>query len=302
MAIKITKADLSKNIYNDCKDYIVLKDDITVGVGKNAVILYDTCYDEVITSFYESGEKFDEYNDCISLRRFIASNNLEDIMIYMAEQAVEKFNIKFDIDVVHEKLVCESNYSVLNPANIPVKVVGGRKGKGAEGVIIYSYNIDNAYTGHREPRIVILDKNSGEFVTVNSLSYLEFDKNYVENYNRIIPEYISKTDDDFKTLVNLFEYGISDSSSSKERIKNIATKLATKPLKDNDKIIDKNLLNTVEKLRNKYIDKKNKEHDELRAEKLPGIIEWVKNNTDKKGDEIDKLAEHIFNKRNPIKY
>jgi hypothetical protein len=59
---------------------------------------------------------------------------------------------------------------------------------------------------------------------------------------------------------------------------------------------------TVEKLRNKYIDKKNKEHDELRAEKLPGIIEWVKNNTDKKGDEIDKLAEHIFNKRNPIKY
>ena len=32
--------------------------------------------------------------------------------------------------------------------------------------------------------------------------------------------------------------------------------------------------------------------------KMPGIIEWVKNNTDKETDEdILTLAEHIFNKK-----
>ena len=30
---------------------------------------------------------------------------------------------------------------------------------------------------------------------------------------------------------------------------------------------------------------------------MPNIIEWVKTKTDKEGDDIMKLAEHIFNKR-----
>lgn len=35
----------------------------------------------------------------------------------------------------------------------------------------------------------------------------------------------------------------------------------------------------------------------FKANKMPQLIEWVKTHTDKKGDEITKLAEHIFNKR-----
>ena len=36
----------------------------------------------------------------------------------------------------------------------------------------------------------------------------------------------------------------------------------------------------------------------LKKEKMPAIIEWVKNNTDKKTDEdIKNLSEHIFNKK-----
>lgn len=39
-----------------------------------------------------------------------------------------------------------------------------------------------------------------------------------------------------------------------------------------------------------------KKESEFRASKMPGIIEWVKNNTDKQGEEIIKLAIHIYNK------
>ncbi|MBQ3414847.1 MAG: hypothetical protein IJH39_05775 [Clostridia bacterium] len=39
-----------------------------------------------------------------------------------------------------------------------------------------------------------------------------------------------------------------------------------------------------------------KKESEFRTSKMPGIIEWVKNNTDKQGEEIIKLAIHIYNK------
>ena len=44
------------------------------------------------------------------------------------------------------------------------------------------------------------------------------------------------------------------------------------------------------------MEEKKKKESEFRASKMPGIIEWVKNNTDKKGEEIITLALHIYNK------
>ena len=46
-----------------------------------------------------------------------------------------------------------------------------------------------------------------------------------------------------------------------------------------------------------YLEEQKKKQSEFRASKMPGIIEWVKNNTDKKDDEIIELAIHIFNKK-----
>lgn len=69
--------------------------------------------------------------------------------------------------------------------------------------------------------------------------------------------------------------------------------------------------NFIDWLKNKYYDpsidwskatdieqeKQNKKSEEFKKKKMPELIEWVKNNTDKKGDEIEKLAERIYNKR-----
>lgn len=46
-----------------------------------------------------------------------------------------------------------------------------------------------------------------------------------------------------------------------------------------------------------YLEEQKKKQSEFQASKMPGIIEWVKNNTDKKGEEIIELALHIFNKK-----
>jgi len=43
-------------------------------------------------------------------------------------------------------------------------------------------------------------------------------------------------------------------------------------------------------------EERKKKESEFRASKMPEIVEWVKNNTDKKGEEIIKLAIHIYNK------
>lgn len=44
-------------------------------------------------------------------------------------------------------------------------------------------------------------------------------------------------------------------------------------------------------------EEKKKKESEFRAKKMPEIIEWVKNNTDKQGSDIIQLAIHIYNKR-----
>lgn len=46
-----------------------------------------------------------------------------------------------------------------------------------------------------------------------------------------------------------------------------------------------------------YLEEQKKKQSEFQASKMPGIIEWVKNNTDKKDEEIIELAIHIFNKK-----
>ena len=51
-----------------------------------------------------------------------------------------------------------------------------------------------------------------------------------------------------------------------------------------------------EEIKNEEI-KKQEAFIKFKNEKMPQLIEWVKNNTDRKGEEIEKLAEHIFNKK-----
>lgn len=45
-----------------------------------------------------------------------------------------------------------------------------------------------------------------------------------------------------------------------------------------------------------YLEELKKKESEFRASKMPEIIEWVKNNTDKRGEDIMILALHIYNK------
>ena len=68
---------------------------------------------------------------------------------------------------------------------------------------------------------------------------------------------------------------------------------------------DENLvikMNNTEDLISAFKTKRENEFNVRKEQEMPNIINWVKEHTDKKGDDILKLAEHIFNKRNSIDY
>jgi hypothetical protein len=68
---------------------------------------------------------------------------------------------------------------------------------------------------------------------------------------------------------------------------------------------DENLImkmNNTEDLISAFKTKRENEFKALNEAEMPNIINWVKEHTDKKGDDILKLAEHIFNKHNSIDY
>ena len=56
----------------------------------------------------------------------------------------------------------------------------------------------------------------------------------------------------------------------------------------------RNLIKEKAEAKRKEKEEKNKAFKEA---KMKDLIEWVKKNTDKKGDDILKLAEYIFNKK-----
>lgn len=305
MAIKFSVSDVFSNEFVNCKRHILLKD-MRLNDTTRAAILYDTYFENVHTVTYDNTERISEIIDCTHIYGFRIENESyrDDVIRNIAKDIVDKFDISLNSDIIFERVIYNNDYSYTNPVNIPVKVVGGRKGKGVEGIIIYGYMVENRYTGGKEERVVVLDKNTGEFYTINSLSYLEIDKDFLRKYNNGIVNYISDNDDDLDNLLKIFinnGYNGGTLYSNKE-CKNLSDSFATRPLKYCKEFVNSELLNRTEALRISYIDNKNKEHEALREEKLPSIIKWVEENTDKTGEEIINLANHIFEKRNPIKY
>lgn len=305
MAIKFSVSDMFMNEFVNCKRHIILKD-MRLNDTTRAAILYDTYFENVHTITYDDTERISEVIDCTHIYGFRIENESyrDDVVRNIAKDIVDKFGISLNSDIILERVIYNNDYSYTNPVNIPVKVVGGRKGKGIEGVIIHGYMVDNKYTGGREERVVVLDKNTGEFFTVNSLSYLEIDNDFLRKYNNAIANYISDKDDDLDNLVKIFINNGYDGGSlySNKECKKLSDSFATRPFKYCKVFVNDELLNRTEALRISYIDNKNKEHEALREEKLPSIIKWVEENTDKTGEEIINLANHIFEKRNPIKY
>ena len=192
----------------------------------------------------------------------------------------------------------------ISPFGLRVEVTRGRKWKGIGflvgtftksyqwGVKLWKSNNDYGTSTTRYAKIYDPTTNRIESVNADYVKFLDLD-NIIEQYKKEMIAIVEATTvDDFTIGKNGTSYSpySGDSNDTKMTI-NCETMSFVKYLEMNgNKINLKNAYDVVE-------EEKKAKFEAFKESKMPGIIEWVKENTDKEGDEIMKLAEHIFEKR-----
>lgn len=208
----------------------------------------------------------------------------------------KEFNIELNIPNLASM---SENFSIHKPMGIPVTVVGGRKYKGSKGILLYGTRVaDFCVYGPQTYSIhpVVLDIKSGELIKPNSFSYIKIDDDFYTEYknlitSHIIEHYNSYFFDLYRMCKN---YMISDNTALNKIKQNLSM------LGFDENLVIK--MNNTEDLISSFKTKRENEFNARKETEMPNIINWVKEHTDKKGDDILKLAEHIFNKHNSIDY
>ena len=226
--------------------------------------------------------------------------------------------------VDHEKLFSFKKYSMIKqfekfkfdniwgetfykiaPLGLRVEVKRGRKWKGIGylvgtfttsyqwGVKMWHSNNDYGTSTTRHAKIYDPTTNRIETVTADYVKFLDLD-NIIEQYKKDMIDIVEATTvEDFSIGKNGTTYSpySGDSNLTPMSIKcNTISFMEYLKLKGNNINIE-NAYDAVE-------EEKKAKLLAFKETKMPGIIEWVKNNTDKETDEdILALAEHIFNKK-----
>lgn len=277
--------------------YIILEDGITYDNDDYEVwgaVLYDTIEKKVHTTAYGHGTDMKERSNSIELCN-VSSDIKQSLIEEMISVMLNETPIVSD-SVLENIARCSSED---NPTAIPVNVVRGRKFKGT-GYLIYSIstslNLRFGTFTKTFTKPVILDPTTGIIHTINSFGYLEYDDEFCNNFKNLVAKGLKMNESTVYSLAHLWAYKMSyshcDSINYNNKVKslgNTGAKYINIPeivkLSINANIAKRELENAIAR-------------EALKKEKMPAIIEWVKNNTDKKTDEdIMKLAEHIFNKK-----
>lgn len=300
MALRITKTSNCNTGIN----YIVASKNMNViefpikcpvyDVQSNEIKIIRVETDAEYKDFLRKTISIDVLYDTDNSNYSIILNNMINYFTYLLDISILNFNIS-DYSL---------SFNITKPLYIPVTIIGGRKHKNSQGVLLYGKAYYNRYSGNTEYRPYIMLSN-GEIVTINSFTYLEYTTKWVNTINNyILFEEILKHDiiRMFKTIVNNI-IDIDDDYVMHELGKDFSdifeNCLISKHYNDLiNNIVDEKYTILVKT----YIEKKHTEHKKFKETKMVDLINWVKTNTDKTGDEIYKLAEQIFNKRYPINY
>ena len=278
--------------------YIILKDGICYDNDDYELfgaVLFDVVDNKIVSTKYGHGVDMIERNESINIDEAINENliNIADIISVI----INDLKIGFaGIDLT----IFGTQHNLDNPTNIPVKIIGGRKSKGIEGRLIYVKKIPcrygwgvyhNCYDYHP----VIANLETDELIEINSVDYITVPTWFIIDYNKNLINNIGNTISTLKSLAHIYAYKMSYSRFDSQRYREEINKYSSialslfNPSDDITNIIKKHTLGVE-------IEKKIKV-DLLKDKHMSNIIEWVKKNTNKKGDDILKLAEHIFNKK-----
>ena len=252
--------------------------------AENIFFLYSSPYD----SYYYNnitGEIFHcdssrKFHDILHINTALEEDYVDKEILYKKVYKDEKDNI--------DKLYFTDSYikKLFNIAKVEVN--RGRKWKGT-GYIVgetkssYQYSPWNSSTTYLYR---IYDPKTNTIYEINQ-NYADFKdvKDKFEEYKKYLLDLLNKTKE--KDII----YEMSNHKfvffSYINKFKEFDEWMKEKY----DPKIDLSKARDIEQ------EKQDKKNDEFKAKKMPELIEWVKTHTDKKGDEIEKLAEHIFNKR-----
>ena len=129
-----------------------------------------------------------------------------------------------------------------------------------------------------------------QYIKYVEKSRISSDKDMVDSLTKAVQT--ACTDDDVNKTNLRINKNIIDKTSFANFVKNELTEQI-------DYSSARNLIKEKEEAKRKEQEEKNKAFMES---KMKDLIEWVKKNTDKEGEEIEKLAERIYKKRYVYEY
>lgn len=195
-------------------------------------------------------------------------------------------------------------FAKIAPFGLRVEVNRGRKWKGIGylvgtfttsyqwGVKMWRSNNDYGTSTTRHAKIYDPTTNRIETVTAEYVKFLDLD-NIIEQYKKDMIAIVEATTiDDFTIGKNGTSYSpySGDSNDTKMNINCEMVSFMKYLESKGNKLNLNNAFDVIEEAAKK-------KYNDLREKKLPGIITWVRNNTDKTEEgEILELAEHIFKK------
>ena len=291
----MTNNQVNTVVNNNMFRYIILEDEINYDnddYGVWGAVLYDTIEKKICTTTYGHGTGMKERSNSIELCN-VSLDIKQSLIEEMISLMVDETPVASD-SILENIARCSSED---NPTAIPVNVVRGRKFKGA-GYLIYSISTSLSFGTSIKTftKPAILDPTTGMIHIINSFEYIEYDDEFRNNFKNLVVKGLKMNEATVYSLAHLWAYKMSYSycdtinyNSKVKSLGNTGAKYIDIPeivkLSINANIAKRELENAIAR-------------EALKKEKMPAIIEWVKNNTDKKTDEdIKKLAEHIFNKK-----
>ena len=293
--MNMTNNQVNTVVNNNMFRYIILEDEINYDnddYGVWGAVLYDTVEKKIRTTTYGHGTDMKERSNSIELCN-VSLDIKQSLIEEMISLMVDETPVASDL-VLENIARCSSED---NPTAILVNVVRGRKFKGT-GYLIYSISTSLSFGTFIKTftKPAIFDPTTGMIHIINSFEYIEYDNEFRNNFKNLVLKGLKMNEATVYSLAHLWAYKMSYSHCDKinynskvESLGKIGAKYINIPeivkLSINANIAKRELENAIAR-------------EALKKEKMPAIIEWVKNNTDKKTDEdIKNLAEHIFNKK-----
>ncbi len=279
--------------------YIILEDGIAYDwddYGLFAAVLYDLVNDCIVISKYGHGQDMPEYKYSVTLDEAI-ENNIVSIE-KMINVCVKYLHICKNLPEIDSYATTKS---IENTTMIQVDVVRGRKYKG-KGYLIYAVKEISFYNFRNNVsyKPVIVDPKTRTIHIVNSFEYLKYDDVFVKQVLHEIRNCIENTKEELMRIAHTFAYKVSYSSCDTTTYNCMINMYRLRGL---EKVVkhEKMLCTDIQSIIDETIQKQNIEKEnaiaKLKSQKMPKLIEWVEKNTDKTGEDIVKLAEHIFNKK-----